>query len=500
MTGIMGICDLFAAGEQSPEQTRMVKMLRRSAQTLLDLLNDILDLAKIEAGRLTIESVDFDLSALLLEIQNLFASAMSEKGLGLIVDGAAETGEAFRGDPKRLRQILCNLVGNALKFTDAGTVHVRHWQDAEGKVLTFSVSDTGVGISEDGLKRLFRKFEQEDATTARRYGGTGLGLAISKQLAEAMGGTIAVESTKGKGTTFTFSVRVEPGDAAKVLTSALEVPGQAGKQQLAGRRLRILLAEDNPTSRFIIERMLGQWGHDVTSVSDGRQAVTHTLAEKFDVILMDMQMPIMDGDEAARLIRASGSVFAETPIIALTADGIVEHHQNYINAGCNSVVTKPVSWNVLAKAIAVLLAPASEHKPEPDERAQTAIDRFSTLNGEMIEALKAAFQPGEFGKLLERSVDTITDYKLKLEGDIAAANHLSAKRTAHGLKGLSSQIGADEVAALAAWIEEKSATIEDVASAIPRLSGAIQRLNGAVADLISATGAARAREADAMLT
>jgi CheY-like chemotaxis protein/HPt (histidine-containing phosphotransfer) domain-containing protein len=285
-----------------------------------------------------------------------------------------------------------------------------------------------------------------------------------------------------------------------VLTSALEVPGQAGKQQLAGRRLRILLAEDNPTSRFIIERMLGQWGHDVTSVSDGRQAVTHTLAEKFDVILMDMQMPIMDGDEAARLIRASGSVFAETPIIALTADGIVEHHQNYINAGCNSVVTKPVSWNVLAKAIAVLLAPASEHKPEPDERAQTAIDRFSTLNGEMIEALKAAFQPGEFGKLLERSVDTITDYKLKLDGDIAAADHTSAKRTAHGLKGLSSQIGADEVAALAAWIEEKSASIEDVASVIPRLSGAIQRLNGAVADLISATGAARVREADAMLT
>ena len=485
MTGIMGMCDLLASGTQPPDQARMVNMLRRSARTLLDLLNDILDLAKIESGRLTIESIDFDLSALLLEVQSLFAQSVTEKNLNFVVDGAAESGEVFRGDPKRLRQILCNLVGNAIKFTEAGTISVKHWQESgqAGRIkLHFSVTDTGIGISEEGLTRLFRKFEQEDAATARRYGGTGLGLAICKQLAEALGGSINVESAKGKGTTFTFSIDVEPGDPAGVMASTLK-DGPQGSDQFSGAHWNILLAEDNPTSRFIFEKILTQWGHRIVGVSDGKQALERATAEHFDIILMDMQMPVMDGDEAVRNIRRGNGKCATTPIIALTADGIAEHHRQYRDAGCDDIVTKPVSWNKLARTMKALLNASPNGAVEHVAVSAAPPMSHSVLNDEMVGILKAAVPAAEFGNLLWQSFASIENYLLKLGMNIEAVQLSEAKRTAHALKGLSSQIGADKIAEIAAWIEESSITIDDVKSARKGLGDAAHDLESALTQI-----------------
>ena len=519
MTGIMGICDLLMSSPQTPEQAKMTRMLRQSAQILLDLLNDILDLAKIEAGRMTLESIDFDLASLLAEVRNLFDPGMAEKELSFTIEGAEEGRDVFRGDPKHLRQILCNLIGNAMKFTDSGRVSVRFWRDTDkdGRILLrFAVQDTGIGISEDGLSRLFRKFEQEEQSTARRYGGTGLGLAISKQLAEAMGGGIEVKSAKGAGSTFSFHVCVEAGNPAAVKAAAIATPAQAGRE-LSGLNLKILLAEDNLTTQFIIARMLTLWGQTVITVPDGGAAVTRAMDEEFDLILMDMQMPVMDGDEATRHIRDSNGACADTPVMALTADGIVEHHQRYLDAGCRMVLTKPIVWGDLARGIRKLAGvgadadvapePAPEHDPvlmiepeagpelAPEPEPQAAPESPAgppsegsspVLNTAIFGGLKEVLPPADFAKILNQLVDALPQYRAKIEEQVSAGDYTQAQRAAHKLRGVCAQIGADDVSQMAAWIEERAPDVEAVRDAMPRLDEKIARLRTAILETTAA--------------
>ena len=479
MTGIMGICDLLTSSHQPPEQAKMTRMLKQSAQILLDLLNDILDLAKIEAGRMSSESIDFDFGALLADVRNLFDPGMAEKGLTFSVEGAGESGAVFRGDPKHIRQILCNLVGNALKFTDSGSVKLgtQRRTEGDGVILTFTVADTGIGISEEGVTRLFRKFEQEEDSTARRYGGTGLGLAISKQLSEAMGGGIDVKSTKGLGSTFTVHVRVQRGDPAAVTAAADAVPVRAG-DELSGLALNILLAEDNLTTQFILTRMLTLWGQNVTAVGDGRAAVQRAAQERFDIILMDMQMPVMDGDEATRKIRAGAGASAESPIAALTADNITEHHRRYLDAGCDVVMTKPVVWSVLAQQIRALTGHGGDSPAPGPVQARDA--RPPVLNAEMLEGLRDVLAPQDFDDLVRQFLASLENYRKQLGADAAAGDHSAARRTAHTLKGQCGQMGAEEVAQLMAWIEDESPHIESVAAILPRLDDSMARARAAI--------------------
>ncbi len=482
MTGIMGICDLLTSSPQSPEQAKMTRMLRQSAQILLDLLNDILDLAKIEAGRMSLESIDFDLGALLADVRDLFDPGMAEKGLAFSVEGADARGAVFRGDPKHLRQILCNLVGNALKFTDSGSVKLsfRQTDTADGIALAFAVADTGVGISEEGLTRLFRKFEQEESSTARRYGGTGLGLAICKQLSEAMGGGIDVESTKGLGSTFTVRVRVARGDPQAVTAAADAVPARAG-DELAGLSLNILLAEDNLTTQFILTRMLTMWGQAVTAVSDGRAAVQRASRERYDIILMDMQMPVMDGDEATRRIRGGGAS-ADAPILALTADGITEHHRRYLDAGCDVVLTKPVVWTALAHQLRALTGHGGDAAlagPAPARDVRPAV-----LNAGMLDGLREVLAPRDFEDLVRQFLTSVEGYRARLGEEVAAGDHTAAKRTAHTLKGQCGQMGAEDMAQLAAWIEQDSPDIDSVKAMLPRLDESMVRAKAAILEAV----------------
>ena len=483
MTGIMGICDLLTSSHQPPEQAKMTRMLRQSAQILLDLLNDILDLSKIEAGRMSLESIDFDLGALLADVRNLFDPGMAEKGLAFTVEGAGQTGAVFRGDPKHIRQILCNLVGNALKFTDSGSVKLSYRQEeaANGIILTFAVADTGIGISEEGLTRLFRKFEQEETSTSRRYGGTGLGLAICKQLSEAMGGGIEVKSTKGLGSTFLVRVQVQQGDPNAVIAAADAVPVRAG-DELSGLSLNILLAEDNLTTQFILTRMLTMWGQNVTAVGDGRAAMQRAAQERFDIILIDMQMPVMDGDEATRRIRAGGAS-SDVPIVALTADGITEHHRRYLDAGCDVVLTKPVVWSALAHQLRALTGHGGEATVAGPPLARDTT-RPAVLNAEMLDGLREVLAPQDFEDLVRQFLVSLDTYRKRLGADIAAGDHANARRTAHTLKGQCAQMGADEVAQLAAWIEDESPDAQSVAAVLPRLDEGVARAKDAILETV----------------
>lgn len=475
MAGIMGICDLLLSSPQPPEQGKMTRMLKHSAQALLELLNDILDLAKIEAGQLALESIDFDPAALLEDVRNLFEPSMADKGLAFTVDAEGIQGQVLRGDPKHVRQILCNLVGNALKFTDLGEVKVKAWTaaDTDGKLLLkFAVTDSGVGISEEGLTRLFRKFEQEEKSTSRRYGGTGLGLAISKQLSEAMGGNIDVHSRKGLGSTFTFYVRVEPGNADAINETAHDIPARAG-DKLGGFRLDILLAEDNATIQFIVSRMLTTWGQAVTTVGDGKSAVMRAGERKFDIILMDMQMPVLDGDKAVRQIRSGGGVNAQTPIVALTADGIVEHHPQYLAAGCNAVLTKPVDWEELAEEIRVRVGMEAGSRPAPVV-APAPVNVGAALNPRMLDSLQEALSKEDFEETLKQFRASIANHSAILAQQAQAGDLVQIRRTAHTLKGLCGQVGADGIAALAEQLEQKSADMASVSDILPRLDEGIR--------------------------
>ncbi len=486
MTGIMGICDLLTSSPQSPEQAKMTRMLRQSAQILLDLLNDILDLAKIEAGRMSLESIDFDLGALLADVRNLFDPGMSEKGIAFTVEGAGEGvgghEAVFRGDPKHIRQILCNLVGNALKFTDSGSVKVSYRQKdvADGIILTFAVADTGVGISEEGLTRLFRKFEQEESSTSRRYGGTGLGLAICKQLSEAMGGDITVESKKGLGSTFTVQVLVTRGDPNAVTAAADAVPARAG-DELSGLALNILLAEDNLTTQFIITRMLTLWGQTVTAVGDGRAAVHRAAQERFDIILMDMQMPVMDGDEATRKIR-DGGASADAPIVALTADGITDHHRRYLDAGCDVVLTKPVVWAALAHQLRALTGHGGDAVMAAPGPARDI--RPPVFNAEMLDGLREVLTPRDFEDLVRQFMTSVETLRARIGEEVAAGDHATARRTAHTLKGQCGQMGAEEVTRLAAWIEDESPDADSVKAMLPRLDESVRRAKAAILEAV----------------
>ncbi|MBY0509585.1 MAG: PAS domain S-box protein, partial [Rhodospirillaceae bacterium] len=369
MTGVMGMADLLLMSPLSAEQENLTKLLKRSARVLLDLLNDILDFSKIEAGQLEIEDITFSVSEIIGDVVNLFAPVAMEKGVVLESYTPQTYWDGVKGDPKRLRQVLSNLVGNAIKFTGAGRITIGFEQFLENDndfTLRFSVADTGIGIAEEDAARLFQPFVQADVSTSRKYGGTGLGLAISKRLVEGMGGAITVASELGKGSTFSFTVRSAPDRTMQKLENQAPArrPESIKDSFKAAVSGRILLAEDNETSRFLVTTMLTRMGHTVDAVADGAQAVAAAAAKDYDLVLMDMQMPVMDGPEATSQIRKSASANARIPIIALTADVIADYRSTYFAAGVNAIVGKPVNWSELSVEIEhQLAAAASARKP-----------------------------------------------------------------------------------------------------------------------------------------
>jgi PAS domain S-box-containing protein len=350
LNGVLGMAQAMARDELSGRQMERLDVIRQSGESLLAILNDVLDLSKIEAGKLQLEATEFDIGELARAAHATFAATAQAKGLAfeLNVDRAAKG--VYIGDSVRVRQILYNLVSNALKFTDQG--HVKVTVGRHRRALTLTVCDSGIGIAPEKLAALFQKFEQADASTTRRFGGTGLGLAICRDLAEMMGGTIKAEAQMGEGATFTVELPLKR--SARAAPRRLPRRGKRREDvRTEGRALRVLAAEDNSMNQLVLKTLLGQIGVEPVIVADGRAAVAAWEAEPWDLILMDVQMPEMDGPTATAIIRAreAGEGRARTPIVALTANAMDHQVSEYRAAGMDDFVAKPIEAGRLYEAV-----------------------------------------------------------------------------------------------------------------------------------------------------
>ena len=348
MNGVLGKTEVLLT-ETKDERTReQLGVIQRSGELMVSLINDLLDLTKLEAQKLRLDSVDFDLHALVGDVAQLFEGRAKEKRLTLAVGIEPEVGRVWRGDPLRLRQVLFNLVSNAVKFTESGSVTVTVAQ--RGAQLHFAVHDTGIGIPAEAQARLFSVFEQADASTTRRFGGTGLGLALARQLVTLMGGTLEVNSSEGVGSHFWFQLALPAGDEATVASTArIELPALTHRS-----RPRVLVVDDNAINLRVAKSLVEKAGFDVDAVASGAEAVAAAAQHDYFAVLMDCHMPAMDGFEATVRIRALAGTRGKVPVVALTASTSEEDFEACRRSGMTEVLTKPVSLEALHRSLALL--------------------------------------------------------------------------------------------------------------------------------------------------
>lgn len=420
MNGILGMAQiLLSPGITAPQRQEYAHIIIKAGQTLLTLLNDMLDLSKIEAGKLLIEPAPLDPAQCFQELQSLFEDAAWRKGLSMEARWHGDVGPCFLIDPHRLRQMLSNLIGNAIKFTSRGEIHIdAHEVERDGShsTLEFSVSDTGIGIPADKLPQLFQPFSQADSSTTREYGGSGLGLSIVRSLADLMGGSVGVSSTPGQGSHFWFRIRAERLKSESTKVAADGEP--AATCTLSGK---VLVVDDNGTERKVITALLGKLGLSATLARNGREAVDAvTLGTPPDLVLMDCQMPDVDGYTATEHIRTWERLNdrAPLPIIALTASAFDEDLQRSIHAGMNDFLTKPVPLDILRTVLAkwlhgdpgavpavppldngLLLALVGELEPLLADQKFDALIRFKELQA-LVSGTDLAAEIGEIGTLL----------------------------------------------------------------------------------------------------
>ena len=370
MNAIIGMSELLAETRLDDEQRECVQVLKAAGEALLDLINDVLDLSRIEAGHLELEETSFNIRELAGMVSRIMAVRTGQKGVSLECTVAQDVPEVLVGDPARLRQILINLIGNSIKFTEHGGIALyieSGPENAARTALRFSVKDTGIGIPADKIEAVFQKFSQADSSITRKYGGTGLGLAICRNLCEKMGGRIWVESEEGKGSNFLFTA-VFGMPEAKVDSGVHPIPAGAQPGPLgapasdvpeSGRPLRILLVDDTPQNRMLVQAYLKKTPHHVDMAENGREAVAKFKAGSYDIVLMDIQMPVMDGYEATREIKKweRERRGTPTPVIALTAHALKEEEQKSIDAGCDAHLIKPIKKQALLEALAKYAVP-----------------------------------------------------------------------------------------------------------------------------------------------
>ena len=326
-------------------------MILESGKTLMALLNDVLDLSKIEAGKLNIEQIDGDLKDTFLYVQKLFLRRAEEKNIELHIEIDKAVPHQVKFDHIRVRQCVSNMVSNALKFTDTGSVTIAVNSEimTEGEYLIYvDVTDTGIGISEEAVRQLFSDFSQADVSTSRKYGGTGLGLAITRKLARLMGGDATVTSTLGKGSTFRFTFHALVGSAQTTASAWIQ---EDGSDNTTFRGLRLLLVDDNAINRSVARLLLAPTGVVVTEATNGKEALDRLTNQTFDVVLLDVHMPIMDGTEAIKHIRAADAPWRDVPVIALTADAMSGEREHLLSIGMSGYVSKPIEQAALVHEI-----------------------------------------------------------------------------------------------------------------------------------------------------
>jgi signal transduction histidine kinase/CheY-like chemotaxis protein/HAMP domain-containing protein len=476
MNAILGMSHLALQTELGVRQRDYLAKIQGAGQHLLGVINEILDFSKLEAGKMSAETLDFDLEAVLDNVASLNAEKAAARHLALLFEVAPDVPAHLRGDPLRLSQVLLNFTSNAIKFTNEGevalTVNLLKRGDKQ-VLLRFAVHDTGIGLSPEQCTTLFHSFSQADASTTRKYGGTGLGLAIARRLAEMMGGTVGVESSLGKGSTFWFTVPLGVGEARppRLLAEAEVAPP---RQLCRLHGAVVLLVEDNELNRQVMFELLAGAGLVVDTAENGEEALAKVGARDYDVVLMDVQMPVMNGLDATAAIRRCGH--ALLPIVALTASVMDEDRQHCIDAGMNEFLTKPVEPDELSKVLLRWIAPrhgatgSRAHAPfaDPGAGAAPAIAGVDTAAGlRRVRGNLASYQrmlrgfSGNHGEAVQR-----------LRAALAENDHGAAIALLHTLRGVAGNIGAVELPPLALQLEQ--ALREGAAARVPQFCVAFE--------------------------
>jgi PAS domain S-box-containing protein len=482
MNGVIGMTGLLLDTNLDQEQRSYAELVRSSGDTLLTLINDILDFSKIEAGMMQLETLDFNLLSFLDDFSASLAARVHEKGVEFICDIDPQIPALLQGDPGRLRQILTNLVGNSIKFTSQGkiTVRVSSLSQSSGAVeLRFSISDTGIGIPADKIGILFNKFSQVDASTTRKFGGSGLGLAISKQLVEMMGGKIGVNSEFGQGSEFWFTVRLglhttltdsnSPTEIRPIVThhSARETIRVSAGDGMRAHGLRLLLAEDNSTNQLVALGILKKLGQSADIVANGVEALKALEVIPYDLVLMDVQMPKMDGLETTRHIRDIQSAVLDhnIPIIAMTAHAMQGDHERCMASGMNDYISKPVDLQALAEVLNRWLPDKTSknliptHAKPMSQVAQTE-KRLQTIEIRIFDKdalMQRLMDDEELARVV--IVGFLNDIPLQIQAlkdYLKAGDITGAERQAHTIKGASANIGGEALRAIAFEMEKNS--------------------------------------------
>ena len=425
--GVMGLVDLLLKGPLSAEQADYMKMIHSSTAGLLVVINDILDFAKIESSNITLEKIPFNIVETVQEAAHSLAHKTDEKGLLLRIVGLNDPVPLALGDPYRLRQVLVNLISNAVKFTERGSITISiNASQRTGTALpvTFSVADTGLGIREENIDRVFESFQQADSNTARLYGGTGLGLTICKNLVEAQGGTIGLRSELGQGSCFYFTIPYTVCTEASARKLA-DVPAADLLQDL-----NILFAEDNAINQLIAVSMLGQWRVNVELAQNGEEALAKARRRQYDLILMDIQMPVMDGLEATARLRAEGGPNAATPVIALTADAMRVNADTYEELGFTNFLTKPY----VELALYHIIAQASQRAAQDVHPKAVATDLDLGLHYDLQMLGRLADDPSFVRKMLKMFISHVPGQVHSLQEAVEQQNWAAISREAHVLK------------------------------------------------------------------
>lgn len=463
LTAIIGFSEsLLEHGQTLSDRVDAIQTITRSGKHLLGVINDILDLSKIEAGKLEVERISVPLMPLLHDIKALGALRAQEKGVTFRIECEFPLPKEFTGDPLRLKQVLINLVNNAVKFTEAGAVILHLRCDPAAQRLAFAVRDMGIGMTAEQVARLFTPFTQADSSTTRKYGGSGLGLYLSKELTEKMGGSMEVASMPGEGSTFTVIVPTGQLDSSVLVHDALEwQPSKVARRATGGPRVsgRVLLAEDNADNQRLIGLHLRRLGADYVIAHNGEEAVAHAMAEHFDLVLMDMQMPVLDGLDATRRLRAEGY---NRPIVALTANAMVEDVRRCEEAGCDAFLTKPIESLRFATTVARYLS-AKTVEPALEESALV-----STLLHE---------EP-ELADLVQNFIARLPSLIEELAAAQAAQDWATLKARAHDLKSVGGGYGFAPVSAEAAKLEFEvvKRDVHGVADHVEKLRALVRRI------------------------
>ncbi len=462
MNGILGMTRLLLGSDLDRAQRGHAQIVLDSGQALLTILNDILDYSKLEAGKLDVETVDFDLRRVAEGVSALLESRAVEKGIGFQVSVDPDLPPYLQGDPGRVRQVLLNLMGNAIKFTERGMVALRIRRAAtapEGRVgLRFEVADTGIGLTEEARAKLFGSFSQADSSISRRFGGTGLGLAISKRLVELMGGAIGVDSEVGKGSTFWVEIAFASGEKPKEEAHSADVAARL-------RPLTILLAEDNKVNQKVAIGLLAPAGHKIDVVETGADAVTAIDWGKtaYDLVLMDMHMPVMDGIEATRRIRALAPPKSAVPIIAATAGAMAEEIQRCLDAGMNDYVGKPINPEQLIQVILRTLGPSAAGEGDAPAPERVGVDVGASLaeGDEALDEQVLASLEDQLGRDMVQELvgeyrSSATDLARRIEAASASGDLKELGDAAHTLKSSSGSLGLKLLYRQASTVEESA--------------------------------------------